>query len=168
MKKLESGRSMVEMLGVLAIIGVLSIGGIAGYVLSMNRYRANAILDAANKYASLVFSSYQTWIAQGNAVSDWTGLSKDGSKLTFPADSDVSINGTDGAPETGIVANTVYVSVTFPNLDICETALSVAGYDADTGVTLPSGMTGNKTCTEGNAGTDGVKPASVVLPFSQS
>ena len=28
MKKLESGRSMVEMLGVLAIIGVLSIGGI--------------------------------------------------------------------------------------------------------------------------------------------
>ena len=35
MKKLESGRSMVEMLGVLAIIGVLSIGGISGYTLSM-------------------------------------------------------------------------------------------------------------------------------------
>ena len=33
MKKLESGRSMVEMLGVLAIIGVLSIGGIAGTLL---------------------------------------------------------------------------------------------------------------------------------------
>lgn len=35
MKKLfsknESGRSMVEMLGVLAIIGVLSVGGIAGH-----------------------------------------------------------------------------------------------------------------------------------------
>ena len=28
----QSGRSMVEMLGVLAIIGVLSIGGIAGYL----------------------------------------------------------------------------------------------------------------------------------------
>ena len=27
----ENGRSMVEMLGVLAIIGVLSVGGIAGY-----------------------------------------------------------------------------------------------------------------------------------------
>ena len=26
----ESGRSMIEMLGVLAIIGVLSVGGIAG------------------------------------------------------------------------------------------------------------------------------------------
>ena len=27
----QSGRSMVEMLGVLAIIGVLSVGGISGY-----------------------------------------------------------------------------------------------------------------------------------------
>ena len=45
MIKNESGRSMVEMLGVLAIIGVLSIGGIAGYTLAMNRYRANTLLD---------------------------------------------------------------------------------------------------------------------------
>lgn len=43
----ESGRSMVEMLGVLAIIGVLSIGGIAGYTMAMNRYKANEILNAA-------------------------------------------------------------------------------------------------------------------------
>ena len=47
--KNESGRSMVEMLGVLAIIGVLSIGGIAGYTMAMNRYRANEIIDAASK-----------------------------------------------------------------------------------------------------------------------
>ena len=30
-KTSDSGRSMIEMLGVLAIIGVLSVGGIAGY-----------------------------------------------------------------------------------------------------------------------------------------
>ena len=53
--KSESGRSMVEMFGVLAIIGVLSIGGIAGYTMAMNRFRANEALDIANKYASLVF-----------------------------------------------------------------------------------------------------------------
>ena len=47
----ESGRSMVEMLGVLAIIGVLSIGGIAGYTIAMNRYRANEIIDTAAKLA---------------------------------------------------------------------------------------------------------------------
>ena len=35
------GRSMIEMLGVLAIIGVLSIGGLAGYKIAMNYHRAN-------------------------------------------------------------------------------------------------------------------------------
>ena len=59
MKKLESGRSMVEMLGVLAIIGVLSIGGIAGYTLSMRRYRANQVLDAVNKYSLIVYGACQ-------------------------------------------------------------------------------------------------------------
>ena len=57
MKKNETGRSMVEMLGVLAIIGVLSIGGIAGYTLAMNRYRANEILDAASKVAIVAMSA---------------------------------------------------------------------------------------------------------------
>ena len=47
----ESGRSMVEMLGVLAIIGVISIGAIGGYTYGMNRYRTNEILDGANKRA---------------------------------------------------------------------------------------------------------------------
>ena len=47
----ESGRSMVEMLGVLAIIGVLSIGGIAGYTQAMRRYRANEMLNAISMLA---------------------------------------------------------------------------------------------------------------------
>lgn len=34
-KNFEKGRSMIEMLGVLAIIGVLSVGGIAGYSKAM-------------------------------------------------------------------------------------------------------------------------------------
>lgn len=41
----ESGRSMVEMIGTLAIIGVLSIGGIAGYSYGMDKYRANTIMN---------------------------------------------------------------------------------------------------------------------------
>lgn len=45
----ESGRSMVEMLGVLAIVGVLSIGGIAGYTRAMNSWKANEIIDAMNR-----------------------------------------------------------------------------------------------------------------------
>ncbi len=49
--KSQSGRSMVEMLGVLAIIGVLSIGGIAGYTMAMNRYKANELLAIAAQVA---------------------------------------------------------------------------------------------------------------------
>ena len=49
MKELQNGRSMIEMLGVLAIIGVLSIGGLAGYTMAMNRHRANTILDYASR-----------------------------------------------------------------------------------------------------------------------
>ncbi len=47
----EKGRSMVEMLGVLAVIGVLSIGGIAGYRYAMNKYRANEIISELNLVA---------------------------------------------------------------------------------------------------------------------
>ena len=36
-----TGRSMVEMLGVLAIIGILSVGAIAGYSKAMMKYKLN-------------------------------------------------------------------------------------------------------------------------------
>ena len=64
-KKSQSGRSMVEMLGVLAIIGVLSVGGIAGYSLSMRRHRANQIVDTMSKYAVVVYSNCQQKIMNG-------------------------------------------------------------------------------------------------------
>ena len=41
----QSGRSMIEMLGVLAIIGVLSVGGIAGYSKAMMQYKINKSVD---------------------------------------------------------------------------------------------------------------------------
>ncbi len=47
----ESGRSMVEMLGVLAIMGILSIGGIAGYTYAMNKLRANNTITYVNMLA---------------------------------------------------------------------------------------------------------------------
>ena len=64
-KKLEAGRSMVEMLGVLAIIGVLSVGGIAGYSLSMRRHRANGVADIAAKYALVLYNSCQQHVLAG-------------------------------------------------------------------------------------------------------
>ena len=58
----ESGRSMVEMLGVLAIIGVLSVGGIAGYTTAMNKHRANKLLQQASFRAVVVSTQIQKGI----------------------------------------------------------------------------------------------------------
>ena len=44
-KNNQFGRSMVEILGVLAIIGVLSIGGIAGYSKAMEKYKLNKTIN---------------------------------------------------------------------------------------------------------------------------
>ena len=44
-----TGRSMVEMLGVLAIIGVLSVGAIAGYSKAMMKYKLNKMVDQYNQ-----------------------------------------------------------------------------------------------------------------------
>ena len=41
----SAGRSMIEMLGVLAIVGVLSVGGIAGYSKAMEKFKLNKALD---------------------------------------------------------------------------------------------------------------------------
>ena len=46
------GRSMIEMLGVLAIVGVLSVGGIAGYSKAMEKFKLNKALD---EYSFMIF-----------------------------------------------------------------------------------------------------------------
>ena len=58
MKFYQYGRSMVEMLGVLAIIGVLSVGAIAGYSKAMMKYKLNkqaeqltTVINAGLRYA---------------------------------------------------------------------------------------------------------------------
>ncbi len=58
----QKGRSMIEMLGVLAIIGVLSTGGIAGYTKAMASYRAKKLADQVQ----LVVSNYITFTETSN------------------------------------------------------------------------------------------------------
>ncbi len=49
-----AGRSMVEMLGVLAIIGVLSVGAIAGYSKAMFKYKLNKHAEQMNTVINAV------------------------------------------------------------------------------------------------------------------
>ena len=64
----ESGRSMIEMLGVLAIIGVLSVGGIAGYSKAMNKFKTNKVADNV----SMLVANIKTMYAQQSSYKDLT------------------------------------------------------------------------------------------------
>ena len=47
----ESGRSLVEMLGTLAVMGILSLGGIVAFHSAMNKNRINTLIQEAQKRA---------------------------------------------------------------------------------------------------------------------
>ena len=59
----EKGRSMIEMLGVLAIVGVLSVGGIAGYSKAMAKFKMNTLLSQVSELTMNIRSLY---MSQGN------------------------------------------------------------------------------------------------------
>ena len=73
----QTGRSMVEMLGVLAVMGVLSVGGVAMYTSAMNKHRANELLNEASKRAAAVAAqiSMQGKEANDNLIADFTNPS---------------------------------------------------------------------------------------------
>jgi prepilin-type N-terminal cleavage/methylation domain-containing protein len=61
-KASQSGRSMIEMLGVLAIVGILSAGGIAGYSMAMQSYKTNALIEKIQ----LIVTKSKTIYKNGN------------------------------------------------------------------------------------------------------
>jgi len=56
-KNNQTGRSMVEMLGVLAIIGVLSVGAIAGYQKAMFKYKLNKFNNQLSQIVANVYTA---------------------------------------------------------------------------------------------------------------
>ncbi len=70
--KNQNGRSMIEMLGVLAIIGVLSVGGIAGYSKAMMKYRINKTIEQI----TLIAGNIHTFFANQKSYADLDGDDK--------------------------------------------------------------------------------------------
>jgi type II secretory pathway pseudopilin PulG len=56
--KTQSGRSMIEMLGVLAIVGVLSVGAMAGYSMAITSYKATQAAKEIRKMIDIVQDLY--------------------------------------------------------------------------------------------------------------
>ena len=73
-KSASAGRSMVEMLGVLAIIGVLSVGAIAGYSKAMLKYKLNQHAQAVNILINNVFSIQDKLPRNATDVTDYATL----------------------------------------------------------------------------------------------
>ena len=142
--KSQSGRSMVEMLGVLAIIGVLSVGGIAGYSLSMRRHRANGIVDTVTKYALSAYSVCQQRVLNGEA-SDVSAchycISESGDGEIYLPFSAAGL----GAMPAGVTGfgswrirsnattgvDTVHMPVWFSDTKLCQTVASIVGTSCD-------------------------------------
>ncbi len=123
----EHGRSMVEMLGVLAIIGVLSIGAIAGYTMAMNRYKANQILDLASKLSVMAQTGYAA------DAENWNGITEE----MYNELDMVDYGGSGGAYETTFdVDKKGNVNVWSENNSIQNALRSVTGIDAPTSASL--------------------------------
>lgn len=72
----EQGRSMIEMLGVLAIVGVLSVGGIAGYSKAMNKFKTNKVIDQINMISTNIrtlYSSQRNYTGLNNQLAKKAG-----------------------------------------------------------------------------------------------
>ena len=145
-KKSQSGRSMVEMLGVLAIIGVLSVGGIAGYSLSMRRHRANQIVDVMAKYALVGYSQCQQKLLNGEV----SGLRECNSHESDTAPNKIALfteagvgplpAGVTGVYSLNIVPNattgidTVILYADIPDKKLCQAVASIAGTGCSSGI----------------------------------
>ena len=71
MKKWQQGRTMIETLAVLLIGAFLLVAGFAGYLMAMNRYRVDQILEYVNRCA-VVAQSYGDGYEMKNQ--DGTGI----------------------------------------------------------------------------------------------
>ncbi len=108
-KNEQSGRSMVEMLGVLAIIGVLSIGGISGYSKAMSKFRINKTLDQISMLVMNIrslFASSLNYNGLNNKVAYTMGIIPGEMVVGTVAESTGLQNAFQGAVVIGVEAST--------------------------------------------------------------
>ncbi len=168
-KNEQSGRSMVEMLGVLAIIGVLSVGGISGYSKAMAKFKLTKAQDQLTMMIMNIRTAYVTspgypglnnsLAADYKLVSQEMVVSQGGSSLISAFGGEVLVSAVQGADGT---ANGAF-QIIFNGLgkDACTSlASSDWGTDGLVGIIVNGSKqsvsntiaTGGESCTTGIAG----------------
>jgi type II secretory pathway pseudopilin PulG len=82
---------MIEMLGVLAIVGVLSAGGIAGYSMAMQHYKTNSLIDKIQLIATQTRALYKGGDYTGVDIQDLLDSGRISDK-TNPFGGDLNVN----------------------------------------------------------------------------
>ena len=136
------GRSMVEMLGVLAIIGVLSVGAMSGYSKAMMKYKLNKFSESINtllNYALQYLPQFESSIGQTsyNEILYKLNIIPDG--ITYDTVSKIMYDIFDNRitiyrnhTEDNTKANILSISADTSDMSkqICRTALTVAKENA--------------------------------------
>lgn len=153
-KSEQTGRSMVEMLGVLAIIGVLSVGGIAGYSQAMSKFKLTKAMDqvqtiltnirtlyaSQRKYGTIgAESAYKLGILTDETYGDSKGINPFGGTITF------------GTAQDG---RSFYVSYEGLTTEACV-KMATADWGADASSGLVSIIVGGTLADKGTAPTGG-------------
>ena len=164
------GRSMVEMLGVLAIIGILSVGAIAGYSKAMTKYKLNKqaeqiswLLNAMYRYKDLLgqnqpWESFVPYLKKLGEIPQ--EMIKDNTTTlydSFGMEYSIYTNGC--SPTCNYTNLSINMSNDYKNFDICNNILetskafaeqldNIAIWESESNTGL-GGIHGNKSCGYG-------------------
>ena len=83
MRKNQIGRSMIEMLGVLAVVGLLSIGGLVAYRRAMIRHLANSVIEDINLAGFVLLDGLYKELPDNDEGLDLTGRFEQTSPYTY-------------------------------------------------------------------------------------
>lgn len=95
----QFGRSMIEMLGVLAIIGVLSVGGISGYKKAMTKFKTNSAIETMLTIATNIQNitlrnkNYNNILTAAKKMKAIPNDVIDGDSLVNPFGGSIEVNG---------------------------------------------------------------------------
>lgn len=160
----ESGRSMIEMLGVLAIIGVLSVGGIAGYSQAMSKFKVSKTTDQVQTMVTNIrtlFTGQRTYNGLDGKNAYTMGILTD---ETWDSTTSAASNAYGGSILFGTPNNKKYFSITYNGLsqDACTRLVMADWGDSSSGLiaiiaqstaqTAPADATTAWTAAEGKSG----------------
>ena len=131
-----AGRSMVEMLGVLAIIGVLSVGAIAGYSKAMMKYKLNKqaeqiswLLNVAYRYRNNFGKKHMSLVPYFIKLGEIPeNMIKDNSSYVYDIFGSKIIIDISGCSSAGICGSIImdYKTTSPSSFELCQNLTNIA------------------------------------------